>query len=48
MIIGVIGFVEVREDWQEGTKRESGPNDARRVGPLVLFFHFMLFFFTNL
>ena len=44
MIIGVIGFVEVREDWQEGTKRESGPNDARCVGPLVLFFSFHVIF----
>ena len=32
MIIGVIGFVEVREDWQEGTKRESGPNDGDVLG----------------
>ena len=31
MIIGAICFVEVRNDWQEGTKRESGSNDARHI-----------------
>ena len=41
MIIGAICFVEVRNDWQEGTKRESGSNDARHIVWAISTFFFL-------
>ena len=56
MIIGVIGFVEVREDWQE-VQRGNWAQTTRVIWAISMFFiifyyyfylFFVLFFFTNL
>ena len=47
MIIGVIGFVEVREDWQE-VQRGNWAQTHASFGPLVFFFFFSILCYFSL